>query len=561
MSIINTNYYILNKYSLNFTNILNNLKQDNNKIKDWCLQYDFINCGLQDLLEIYPKILSNSNIIDFKETHYNHSKMISSTDMSAQQLNNNILDDNCFTLLSKIKNIANNYDDLVKEQVFQNNYITKFKDIYNKDLYIYNYLSSNYTSNMSGLFSKTTLDPFQNQILINQSFFHLYFLKSLMSYYFSYNSDLKNNLINNIDTLTLDTSIDITDIQTDIQTDVLKIILINQYGFTNISDDFINNFSLSQTNIFQDAILTTFKSNFIQTFFDLFNHKFSFEFTDNIFNLSKYFNFKGLNALSYNLYTVSDLSMFENLQVTQMDNLSDFEQQIVTYFQGSLNSYHTLKQYLYLLYLYRFQYEKFINIINLVASTYVLNNIQLSDIYYFNKFSHLQNLFNEWKKNIYTVNFQKSIVSDYTKAKQLELLTPDIVKFAYIHEMYDVIENFIASDVFTDYLTSIQKEVYDYLRSTGSIDQNVDWCSCNIPLKVYFMSYLKEKVLDVDITAATAYITTQINNSDIITHDFDVVCDEFINIGGEKMFEFYQNMLSSTNGDVFSNAIHNVYKL
>ena len=560
MSIINTNYYILNKYSLDFNNILNNLRIDNNKIKDWCLQYDFINCQLQDLLKVYPKTPVNYSIIDTSVIHYNYSKMRSSTNMSVQQLNDNINDDNCFALLSKIKNIANNYDDLNKEQIFQNNYITKFKDVYSKDLYIFNYLSNNYKTNISSLFD---LNPLQSQLLTNQSFFHLYFLKSLMNYYFSYNSNLKNNLINNVDTLTLDTSINIVDVQTD----VLKIILINQYGFTNISNEFIDSFQTSQSDIstiFQDYIPTTFKSNFIQTFFDLFNHNFSFNFVDDIFNLSRYFNFRGLNALSYNLYSISDLSEFENLQIQQRDyatTLSDFEQQIVSYFQGSLNSYHTLKQYLYLLYLNRFQFEKFVNIIDLVANTYVSDNITLSNIYYFNKFSHLQNLFSEWKKNIYITNFQKRIVSDYTKDKQKVSLTQNIVKFAYIHEMYDVIENFIATDNFSDYLTSIQKEVYDHLRSTGSIDQNIDWCSCNIPLKVYFMSYLKEKVLDIDVTKVTEYILEQIDNSEVVYHDFDDVCEEFINIGSEKMFEFYQNMLTSTNGDVFSNAIHNIYKM
>jgi hypothetical protein len=510
---------------------------------------------------IYPKTPVNYNIIDQKIIKYDQSKMISSTDMSAQQLNDNITDDNCFALLSKIKNISNNYDDLQKEQIFQNNYITKFKDMYSKDLYIFNYLSNNYPINMSSLFD---LDPLQLQLLTNQSFFHLYFLKSLMTYYFSYNSNLKNNLINNVDILTLLNQ----DINTvDVQTDILKIILINQYGFTNISDDFIDSFQTTQNNIssiFQDYIPTTFKSNFIQTFFDLFNHNFSFNFVDEIFNSSRYFNFRGLNALSYNLYSVSDLSNYENLQILQQDyatTLNDFEQQIVTYFQGSLNSYHTLKQYLYLLYLNRFQFEKFVNIIDIIANTYVSDNIILSDIYYFNKFSHLQNLFSEWKKNIYITNFQKRIESDYIKVKQKSsLISQNIVKFAYIYEMYDVIENFIETNTFSDYLTSVQKEVYNHLRSIGSVDQNIDWCSCNIPLKVYFMSYLKEKVLGVDITKATDYILEQIDNSEIVYHNFDDVCEEFINIGGEKMFEFYQNMLTSTNGDVFSNAIHNIFK-
>lgn len=594
MSTLSSKYYIfIKKHSLDFNNILDNLYTMNNNLRLWCLQYDFINCYLQDLLEDYPKLLTYSNIIDHRQILYNQNKIMTATSMSVDQLNTAITDSGCYSLLNRVRKISTNYDDLVKEHTFQNNYIVKYSDVYSKNLYINNYESNDYTTNISGLLNDTydsILNTYQASILNKQSFFHLYFLKSLSADYFSSKSTLRNNLLSNINDLDLQvdlaTVVDKNMLKDDnIVSNVLDVILINQYNFNDISNDFktllienteIQESILSISNIFQDYLSersSSFKNSYIQTSFDLYNHAFSFDFTNTVFNSKTYFNFIGLNSLSYNLYSVSDLNEFENLQIQPTDyatTLTQFEQQLISYFQTSLNDFNSLKQYFYILYLNRNQFEKFINMIDLIGSVYSFNNIRLSDVYYFNRFSHLKNLFLDWTQNIYFNNFQKLLTKTYTSAKQQQFLNinPNITKFAFVYEMYNIIEDFIKTDEFTDYLKDIQLQLYNYLRDSGYIDFNVDWCSCNIPLKVYFMSLLKTLVLDVDFfntTDTNQYILSQMASStyDIIDtqENFDIHTTNFIENNALPMFEFYQSFLTSLNGSVFSKAIHNVYKL
>lgn len=594
MSLLSSKYYIfLKKHTLDFDSILNGLLINNINLKNWTLQYDFINCQLQDLLELYPKFLTYSNLIDFSINLYNQNKIISSTTMSVEQLKTSIVDDKCYILSNNIRNFPNNYDDLYKEHIFQNDYFSNFCDIYNKNLFIYNHETSEYTKNFSGLLNDTydvILNTFQQSILERVSFFHLYFLKSLMNNYFSEKSTLNNNLINNLSLL--DFSVDLAAVvdknilnTTDnIITNFTDVVLINQYSFTDVSTDFKEKLTLNTT--IQDKILsivtifndyletrsTELKETYVQKCSDMLNHSFSFNFINNIFNLKSIFDFKGLNSLSYNLYTVSELSEFENLQIQPegyASTLYEFEQQILSYYQTSLNDAYSLKQYFYLLYLNRNQIEKFINIIDLVSSTYVADNIKLSDVYYFNKFSHLKNLFIDWSTYIYYNTFQKALTREYTAIKQQSFLDQNnnIVTFSFVCEMFSVIEDFINTDEFTDYLRDAQLEIYNQLRTLGYIEPNIDWCSCDLPLKVCLKSLLKTFVLDsdfFDIADTIDYMKGQMTNSEYnidTEENFNIFKTNFIDTNATAMFEFYQSFITSLNGSIFSRAVHSLYKL
>ena len=585
MSSLSIKYYtFLNRHSLSYGDILDTFKDENTNLRNWSTQHDFINSNIDNTLIRYPKYLRYNNVINFNNSTYNQNKIINTTTISYDQLTKAITDSNVYVLLSNINNYASNYDDLNKEYIFQKNYFTSISDYYNKNLFTYNYLSNDYYKNISVLLNNsydTYLTRVLRSTLDKQSFFHLYFLKSLISYIFEEKCNLKNILLTNITDLDIDFDISSIFTNTDIYEEIIKVILINQYQFTKLSTGFLNTIK-SDSNIttsindikdaFNDFLAARsdeFKLNLVTTLFDFFNNKSSFDFFNKIFNSSSVFNFTGINRLTHQLYANSDVTNeFRNLSVTSVDyvsTLTDFEQQIVSFHEASLNNFYSLKQYFYTLYLVRDNYEKFINSINHVASTYVYNVIRTSDIYYFNNFAHLENLFNDWLNNFYYNNFERYLQANYIATKQQLSVTQDISKFAFIYEIYKIIEEFIASEECEAAILNFQDKIFSYLRARGLVEETVDWCSVITPIKVYLMSFLKDIIHDFeDTTLITTYLVNSISET---TYSYFESKDDFIDFAthfsslhSENMYLFFENFLKSLAGSLFSKAIHDLYK-
>ena len=583
MSSLSVKYYtFLNRHSLSYSDLLNTFKDENNNLRNWATQHDFINSNLDSLLIKYPKYLRYLNIINFNSSTYNQNKIINATTMSYEQLNKTITDSDIYVLLSNINNYANNYDDLNKEYVFQKNYLTILSNYYDKNLFVYNYLSSDYYKNISTLFNSNYdiyLTRIQRATLDKQSFFHLYFLKNFINYIFEEKCNLKSVLLTNIDDLNID--FDISNIvSSSIYEEIIKVILINQYQYTKLSNSFLNDIKsndnvINSVNNIRDAFnnflaarSTEFKLNLVTTLFDFFNNVSSYNFFNKIFNLQNIFNFNKINQLTYYLYSSNVIEDFHNLTLTQSDytlTLNDFEQQILSFHESALNNFYSLKQYFCTLYLVRDNFDKFINSIDKVASSYVYNTIRTSDIYYFNNFSHLKNLFNGWVNGFYYINFKKYFESEYSASNQQLSVNQDTSKFAFIYEIYKIIEEFIASEECEAAILNFQDKIFSYLRSRGLVEEMVDWCSVITPIKVYLMSFLKDIVHDFeDTTLITTYLVNSISET---TYSYFESKDDFIDFAthfsslhSENMYLFFENFLKSLAGSLFSKAIHDLYK-
>jgi len=584
MSSLSIKYYtFLNRHSLSYSELLDTFKDENNNLRTWATQYDFINNNLDTTLTKYPKYLRYSNIINFNNSTYNQNKIINATDMSYDQLSNAINDPKVYTLLSNINNYADNYDDLYKEYVFQKNYTEGLSDYYYKNLFVNNYSSDYYYKNISVLLSDSFdnfLTKTQRSSLERQSFFHIYFFKSLLSHIFEEKSNLKRTLLINSDDLDID--FDITSIfeNSSIYEEIIKVILINQYQFSKLSNSFLNDITsdsniVSSINNIKDAFndylaarSSSFKNDLIVTLFDFFNNKSSFDFFNKSYYLNSIFNFIGINRLTYRLYNNSDVANeFQNLAITTIDyvsTLTEFEEQILDFHESSLNNFYSLKQYFYILYLTRGNYNKFINSIDAIISTYVYNVIRPSDIYYFNNFAHLNALFDSWLNNFYYNNFNRYLRSNYNNEKQLLLVDENTSKFAFIYEIYKIIETFISSDECSAAILNFQDKVFSYLRSRGLVEDNIDWCSSLTPIKVYLMAFLKDILHDFDVSSLTKYLETSIQETDFTyfesKDDFIAFSKDFSAHKSNYMYLFFENFVKSLASSIFNGVVHNLYK-
>lgn len=577
-------YEFLNNNSIKYKNILNKIKIDSASLRSCASQNNFINCNTADYKK---KFLPYYNFINYNSTFYNQNKIINLTTLSRDQILESINTSSLINLSNTVNLFEKTYNDLLNSYTLEKYYFnTNDTYIFNKNLFIHNYLNSSYTTNFSSTLNSNIV--INNELLrdLNKhSFFHYYFLKSFLNYYFNTYSSLKSEISNNENysyLLHFNLDLKYTEQLNKISEEVCNSVLIHQYNIFRKSNTLVSSLINSNiknkvydiVNIFNSWLAArsdNYTKNCLSNIADLLNHMMSFILTTKIFNLKKVFNFIGLNELTYRLYETSDMSLFDerlSKETNFMTTISDFESQILDTLQGSLNNIYSLREYFNILYLYRNQIEKFINIIDYVASTYVFDNIRLSDIYYFNNFTHLKNLFNFWTPNVYINEFNREVTSFFTKDNQKALSSDNVLQLASTIEFSRLLDLFVTSDEFNNYITELQKTFYQEFRSLSIVEKNIDWCSCDIVLKIYFKSLLLNLSQEKDffnINELRSNLESKIDSSTItyITDQtsFDLATTNFIDLYAPYMFDFYSNFITSYNGLVFSKSIHDIVKI
>lgn len=583
MSNLSIKYYnLIYKDSLQFNDVMNNLRNDILELKNKSLVLDFSKFNQINT----NRYLRYFNILDLTSINSRYSilKIINSSDMSYDQINNGITSTNVISLMNNIKKTGNTYDETLIDYNFIKNYLIKFSEIYNKNLYIHHYLSNDYYKNFSSLLDSkydNYLISTKRSTLFKSSFFHILFLKNFLNYIYTDRTNLKNILLTKFN-LNIGELLDLSLVydNSSIYDDVVKIILNNQYQFGKVTDSFIQEIS-SETSIRNkiDSIVDIFNSylggrsnefklNLVNSLFDFFIHKSSFDFFDSIFSLQNVFNFISINLLTYKLYsnTVDENNQFRNIVVKSYDyvqTLTDFEDQIISLHEQNLNNFYSIKEYLFSLYALRDNYFKFVNNIDYVISNFVYDNIRPSDIYYFNNFGHLKEFFTLWTECIYFSNFNNKFRNNYEKENLQTLVSDDLVKFILVFELNNIIEDFVKSDIFTEHIYQIQREVFEKIRGHGHINSDFNWCENNTSLNVYYFCYLKDIIFNFDISSISTFLTESIANSSFKIFennlDFQNTLNTFKDRSTESIYNFYENFLISFVANMFSKAIHSIY--
>jgi len=543
LSTICVKYYALMKKALELDELLDDLSSEYDMLMDCGVDHDFINCSIDELLETFPKFLSNTTILDNSQriNNYNHEKIYNATTMTHDQLLVEISKDtNLGRLLNMVREIPDYYDDQVKECVLQSNYFDSIKKHrYNKNLYINNYNSINYFNFSKLLTTDETVAIDHPKIvsLDRYSYFHIYFFYSLINYIFKKRSNLRDNLVSNIKCLSLPSLTTGISGTGDYSEMIIDEILTHQFSFVDVNTSFKNRIyqdadilaSISELDDLFDTYVTanasTLKYNIVDTFFDIFNHRISFDIVDLNYDKTRYFDIEEINRIAYNLFPQSEIDNFMNLYVPNINiesgTLSDFENDIYTFHNKSLNSSQSIRNYLYILCLYRNNLQKFINLIDLAAVDYVQNNINVDDVYYFNNFKHMNELCTQWLSSIRYVAFNDILLTNSainSPSKQKDNFVDknsnnNILKFAQIYEYRYMVELFVNTSNFKHQIVTIHNKVFNYLRSKGLISPDTDWCSCVRPTEVYLFFVLNKRLENLSITNLQSYVEDQIDIS------------------------------------------------
>jgi len=588
VSTLCSKYYSFLENTIDVDNTLNTLKNNCDNIMSWCLQYDFINCDIQELLDQFPKYLNYSNFIDTKSlsSGYNHDLIYNSTTMTQSQLSNEISKDpSLYSIEKKIKYFPEYLDDQIKEYIFQNNYSISISDlIFNKDFYFYNYKSNNYSDRFSNLlnsFSDDHLSRFFKNNLGKQSFFHLYFINSLINSIFNERTDLREVIFFNSSSFTQPV---LTENINKHFENIVDIVLMNQFSFTNITDSFKE--TIYQSVEIQESVseidglfnayigdnVTLFKTDVLETVFDIIGQNVSFNLLKNNFDSNASFNFIKINELfSYNTFTSQEAR--ELMQLYLMDinftgnNLSNFENDLYIFYIKSLNNNYSIRNYYYLLYYYRPVLQRFISAIDLIATEYVDTHIDFSALNYFNSFEHMSNLFTQWSTCIRYNKFAHDLDEEITSVKIQQIVdnNPNILKMALTYAYHKQIESFVQTNTFKNQVFEIHNDIYSCLRSNGILDKDVDWCNCSKPLEIYLSFALKNLVETVNTSTLNDYIENQISNfnNKIFENEneFDLFVKDFNIKNSYYFYEFYKAFVFSDVTSSFSRALHAKFSL
>jgi len=588
VSTLCSKYYSFLENTIDVDNTLNTLKNNCDNIMSWCLQYDFINCDIQELLDQFPKYLNYSNFIDTKSlsSGYNHDLIYNSTTMTQSQLSNEISKDpSLYSIEKKIKYFPEYLDDQIKEYIFQNNYSISISDlIFNKDFYFYNYKSNNYSDRFSNLlnsFSDDHLSRFFKNNLGKQSFFHLYFINSLINSIFNERTDLREVIFFNSSSFTQPV---LTENINKHFENIVDIVLMNQFSFTNITDSFKE--TIYQSVEIQESVseidglfnayigdnVALFKTDVLETVFDIIGQNVSFNLLKNNFDSNASFNFIKINELfSYNTFTSQEAR--ELMQLYLMDinftgnNLSNFENDLYVFYIKSLNNNYSIRNYYYLLYYYRPVLQRFISAIDLIATEYVDTHIDFSALNYFNSFEHMSNLFTQWSTCIRYNKFTHDLDEEITSVKIQQIVdnNPNILKMALTYAYHKQIESFVQTNTFKNQVFEIHNDIYSCLRSNGILDKDVDWCNCSKPLEIYLSFALKNLVETVDTSTLNDYIENQISNfnNKIFENEdeFNLFVKDFNIKNSYYFYEFYKAFVFSDVTSSFSRALHAKFSL
>jgi hypothetical protein len=579
-------YSFLKSYTLDYEEILNEIKTDNDMLMQWSLNFDFINCELKENIEYFPKYLNHSNIFNYHDfrPYYDYSAIYNATTMSNEQLNNAISNDEAILgIKAQVNHIPEYYDDQFKEYILQKNYLNNIKDIFfNKNLFIQNYETTEYPNIFSNLLNEeieSNIDISLKTLLMKTSFLHFYFLNVLTNNYLKLQTNLKDNLVINSGSLELliqDISLN------NYYENIIKVTLMNQFGFVNIKSNLIESL-LNDTEITSsiDIVLDHFrdfveqsdiKNEIVESSFEILNHLLSFDLVKRVFNSTGRFNFNEINQIPYELFNISNVEEYMSvINLPTIDNmdpgLSGFEKSIHDFHITTLNNVYMMKNYFYLMYLYRNKLQKFVNIIDILMNHYITNNIKIEDVYYFSNFDHLNFLFKLW----YNCWICDTSNQEYYYKKDLENLQNNSKYISYINnssftnfvmtfEIYNQIQSFVETDQFKDDINVIQKKIFSNLRTQGLIAQDQDWCNCTFPLEVYFSFVLKKVFENIDDQSLKDYLIEQITISEykkLDTKDeFDSFVNSFIDKNAYYIFEFYKKFITSMIAKTFSKAIN-----
>lgn len=407
----------------------------------------------------------------------------------------------------------------------------------------------------------------------NQSIIFYYYIYTITSKYVNNKLSMSNHIYQNsvVDLVTReniyeylknDLSDCITADKDNISIKLTNIFSSIIYRFCNVSDKF-NTYLSNYLRNHQLSVII----NSIKEYNDLFKYNFLLKLNENLYKLL----YGKLAYITTNdLYLIKkNIVVFQN-NLKEKDICNENETLLLENFQNTVTDI-LFQQYELLLRIYRYDYEKFINIIPIIVSEYITNNIK-TDIDHNLTPQLFKELFSKMDLN-YT-----SMVSQIVKLHDIPYIVDIIMEndalildYALSMTYVEMIDEYFNSDEFNNCAEQILNNIYTHLKKENYTDDNHLWISGKESLKVFFTAFLKNSVLNdsiynqlkLEYIGILDIIKTQ---SSIIPPDADIIQDletydqNISDFNYRQMWTFYENLTTSTLTTNYIQYRYSLYK-
>jgi hypothetical protein len=495
----------------------------------------FIDCNLEEKMDEYPKYpciyryVNRTNIYDLLKIHHVSLDTV-------DRLLDYVTSKNALEIKTNIDNIPNDLTKIRNDIFLQYTFFSDVNDIFRlkQHFHDYSFLKTKYN------YSNALSDPLYNDSHVNHSFIHLFL------YDFIFRQQLKNNanFSNSLNVYCMEneifsrTSI-VDEFKTFIDTNkstflinIVNIIAQSLYKMSNTDDNLVNDIV---NNI--DSNIDTLKNAFE-----------SFMSESSVLPSSEISQYC-LNSLYLTFGSKTIDVLFDNDTIfnqSYIQSIATDEDLVFNNFMNDVSSTN-LKSYLYLTYLYKFWPIKFLNIYPIVMEKYVEDVIKPDSILAYSQ-KNLESILIQYisQSNVNYTELTNYFTSTVDNA-YLHTLAQDehVVKFGSFIYFIKLIDEFMSSTVYEDFVDNVYYDVFIILRDKGYIDHNFNWCKCKELFNLFFKSFIRSNISNNTIfeNVSAEYETIFLN---IINNNTgDPLYDVNISYSDSKLKSLYNSMVIS----------------
>lgn len=505
--VVSQNFSIYLNSICNFSSFLETNNSYVNLLYDKLKLGYYIGSDYKEEIKKYPKYLDN--FIPITKTHLFNYPRIYETSLEDSSVLVSLIPKELLHLKNSCDKIPNKKDQIQFESAFEKLYYYSITQSYN---HIYEFLVNqnirDYRNHFYKFFGSESSELFSNlenfQQIVNACFISNYIRKT-------------------------------TDFSSQISQVFIKEDLLNK---SNISRAF--------NNFFEDE--TSFYANFIESLNDILLKKnyIMFNPTVNLRDFSKdiiddhieilkdnFYSFLDSRNYSFNRQISSILSGSINQALTfeflknfnngsclnnstnyfktwsNFDGISN-EENYISYYLNSFKQY-TLRQYIFVWSVYKSYPEKFLNI-----SPNILKDLVDNYIYKYSDYDdfldqYVSSPLLEYYSNINYSEYYSIYSSYINEGAILDIFqNKDNLKISFVLLIFPIIDNFIESDYFGDFLDNFLKDHQTKLFENGFIDYYFNWYENRESFKLFFNVFLKKQILNGVLFSD---LITEINSS------------------------------------------------
>ena len=482
---------------------------------------------------IYNKYKYASNIIyDFSQYDIRKVYNVCLDDIS--YLLKSLKKENILGLKKILDEIPNNKKVILKDWYLQQTCFADIEFLYpaSKRLNIENIEFENFYTSLQSPSYHSNLENgsfLQKYILINHLYKTLFIsIDSLekLNYYFLLENKLTQLDIKN----SFESFFNLNKL--DIAKEILRVISKTVYLFTNPSSVLVNTLAnniLPKIEIFKELFFSYCDDNMKNYFFDLNR------------NLEKF--------MFYKVSIDRILEVFDNPDYYDQSDIESF----ITYEEDIIKRYFlkvnmlNLKEYLFLLFLYKSHAAKFLNVLPSVVENYINNFLKpidevvtydidilrvLNKTYNSVNFSNLANMLNIFVTNSNLITICES---------------DEIPCFVFMQYFIELFDNFLNTSIFDDYIEDLLKDIYENLYRLGHISYDCNWCENKEAIRIYFRAYLRyqlsQRLLFDDILTTYENSVYSVLSNTTGNTDYDITID----FQEQKLKIIFQNIKNSSN--------------